>query len=164
MTRLAPRVSKVRALRNMNLLRQPVPGGPGSAPAAAGAATRQIAPELVGLLAGAEDPVIDRLRREGAKPALDPAPETAGDLLGRPALGKPVDDIAGKHRVAFKQSGTLAAEPIGAVCDPRAIGATVERIAPQLAADGRWSPPEGPGNRPKAQPGGFQIGDPIPFG
>ena len=57
----------------------------------------------------------------------------------------------------------LAAQHVRPVRHVRPVGAAVERVAPQLARDGRCSPAERPGDRPKRQAIGLQSGKPIPF-
>ncbi|MEM8820127.1 MAG: hypothetical protein AAGE90_11455 [Pseudomonadota bacterium] len=135
----------------MDLLRQPVLRRPTFAPAPAGLAARQEAPELFAFLGRPDDPGVDRLDRDGAQPPLDAAPQTAGDLLRRPAFGEAVGDIACERGVPFEHCRPLAAQKIGSVGDLRAVGAARTCIAPQLAADGRRRSPEGLSNGPKAQ-------------
>ena len=163
MAGLGAGVGGIRTLRNMDFILDPASRGPGLAPAAAGLAARQVAPELLGLLAGAEDPGVDRLGRERPQAPLDPAPEPPGDLLRRPAFDQTIRHIGRKRRVPLKQRGTPAPEQVASIGDLGPVGAALQRIAPELPADRRGSPAERPSNRPDTPSGGLQLGDLVPF-
>ena len=157
------RVSVVRSLRNVGFLGDRVTGCPSVALAATGVVAGQEAPEPPRLLTGAVDPAVDRLQADRPQPGLDPEPQPSGDLLRRPALGQAVRYIGRKRRVPFEHARPLAAQHVRAVRPMRPVGAAVERVAPQLARDGRSSPAERPGDRPKRQAISLQSRQPIPF-
>jgi hypothetical protein len=121
----------------------------------------QEAPEPFRLLAGAVDPTVDRLRADGAQAGLDPEPQPSGDLLGRPTFGQAVRDVGRELRIGLDRRLALAAQHVRPVGDVRPVRAAVERVAPQLARDGRRRPAERPADRPERQTVGHQTGEPI---
>ena len=157
------RVSVARSLRNVGFLGDRVARRPGVALPATGVGAGQEAPEPSRLLAGAVDPAVDRLRADRPQAGLDPEPQPSGDLLRRPALGQAVRDIGRELRVRLQRRPALAAQHVRPVRHVRPVGAAVERVAPQLARDGRSRPTERPADRPKRKAVGLQIGEPIPF-
>jgi hypothetical protein len=121
----------------------------------------QEAPEAFRLLAGTVDPAVERLRADGAQAGLDPEAQPPCDLFRRPAFGQPVRDVGRELRVRLQGRLALTAQQVRPVRHVRPVRPAVERVAPELAGDGRRRPPERPGDRPKRQTGSLQIGDPI---
>ena len=95
--------------------------------------------------------------------SLGPELQPSGDLLGRPALGQAVRDVGRELGVRLQNRRALAAQHVRAIRHMRPVGAAVERVAPDLARDGRWRPAERPGDRPKRQARGQKASEPIPF-
>ena len=111
MPNLGTVIGRCRALGYMSFSCDPIPR-PAGAPAAAGLAPGEVAPELLGPLRRSEDERVDRLGADGPQADLDPAAEPAGDLLWRPAFGQPVNDEAAQAHVGFKDGLALAAEQV----------------------------------------------------
>ena len=65
---------------------------PRSARAAAFVTSRQITPQLLGLLGGAVDEGVDRLTAHGPQTAFVPGFQPARDLLGRPPFCEAVEN------------------------------------------------------------------------
>ena len=156
-------VSVVRSLGNVGFLGDRVARRPAGALPSTGMVAGQEAPESPCLLVCAVDPAVDRLRRDSAETGLDPEPQPSGDLFRRPALGQAVRDIGRELRIHLDQRLALTAQHVRPIRHVRPVGAAVERIAPDLARDGRRRPAKRPGHRPKRQPLGLQSGEPIPF-
>src|SRR5215207_5370518 len=89
--------------------------------------------------------------------------EPAGDLLGRPTLHKTLADEAAELGVTLHNRRPLTALEVAALGVDRQIATLGQRIAPQLAADGRCRPAELPRHRPQAQPLAFERGQPLPL-
>ena len=85
------------------------------------------------------------------------------DLFRRPVLGKAVCDRGRKLRVPLDQAGPLAAQHVRAVRHVPPAGAAVERVALQLAQDGRGRPTKRQGDRAKRRAISLQTRKPIPF-
>ena len=124
-----------------------------------GPPTRQQLPELLGLLPGAVDEGVDALGGDGAQLTLLATLEPAGDLLGRPTFQKTLANEAAELGVTLHDRRPLTALEVAALGVGRQIATLEQRIAPQLAADGRCRPaklarrsPAGSVPRPSARP------------
>ena len=136
---------------------------PGPPPASPGAPARQQLPELLALLPGAVDEGVDRLGGDGAQPALLAPLQPAGDLLRRPALQQALAHEPAELGVTLQDGRPLPALAVAALGVHRQVAAPGQRVAAQLAADGRGRPAELPRDRPQAQPLGLERGQPLPF-
>jgi hypothetical protein len=128
-----------------------------------GAAARQQLPQLLGLLRYPVDEGVDGLGGDGAQPAFLAPPQPARNLLRRPALEQALADEAAEPRVALEHGRPLAALEVAALGMHRQVAALGQRVAPQLAADGRGRPAELGRDRPQAEPLGLQRGQPVPL-
>src|SRR3712207_1035770 len=78
-------------------------------------------------------------------------------------LFRSLADKPGELGVTLQDRRPLAALEVAAFSVDRQIAALGQRIAPQLAADGRGRPAELPCDRPQAQPLGLQHSQPLSF-
>jgi hypothetical protein len=116
--------------------------------AAPGAPARQQPPELLGLLRGPMDEGVDGLGGDGAQPPFLAALQPAGDLLRRPALEQALAHEAAELGVTLQDGRPLPALEVAALGMHRQVAAFRQRVAPQLAADGRRRPAEPARDRP----------------
>ena len=96
---------------------------PRSARAAAFVTSREITPQLLGLLSGAVDEGVDRLAAHGPQTAFVPGFQPARDLLGRPPFGEAVENEAPQGSVFLDQRFTPPAQLISS-------GGVKRRVAP----------------------------------
>ena len=85
---------------------------PRSAQAAAFVTSREITPQLLGLLGGAVDEGVDRLAAHGPQTAFVSGFQPARDLLGRPPFGEAVENEAPQGSVFLDQRFTPPAQLI----------------------------------------------------